>query len=339
MFSEFALVYAHVLAFISAAPARVCLLLVPLLVGATGCLSSSAERRSPGFTAMTYNVFFERPDYATGERLIRDANPDILFLQEVTTGWQPTFDRLRDLYPHQCSAADTRGDGNALLSRLPLTDVRRLPPTVGWYGGWYAIAETPVGPVQILGLHLMPPLTEKEEFSFRAFLKTGRVHRREIQTFCREVDLEAPLLILGDFNESGQGAAGGWLHKQGLRCALARHDWFSPTWAWIKSPLVNGRLDHIFHTEHLHPVDSHVINDGVSDHLPVLAAFHATEHLTPAVLARLQSRLNVAYAARVPTPERESTPQSPDALRTARNGARPNAPAQDVTGPASAAVN
>lgn len=321
------------------APARVGLAFIPLLVGATGCLSSSAERRGPGFTAMTYNVFFERPDYATGERLIRDASPDILFLQEVTAGWQPTFERLRDLYPYQRSAADARGDGNALLSRLPLSHARRLPPTVGWYGGWYAIAETPIGPVQVLGLHLMPPLTEKEQFSLRAFLKTARVHRREIETFCREVDLEAPLLVLGDFNESGQGAAGGWLHRQGLRCALAQHDWFSPTWAWIKLPLIHGRLDHIFHTDHLHPVESYVINDGVSDHLPVLVAFHATEHLTPDVLARLRNRVDVAYAAQVPTPERKSTPQSPDALRTARQGERPNRSAQNVTGAASAAVN
>jgi endonuclease/exonuclease/phosphatase family metal-dependent hydrolase len=225
------------------------------------------------FTVATYNLFACRIDHEAGERMIREIDADVVFLQEVTECWGPVFESMRNCYPHQFSSGDTEGLGNALLSRLPLIRIRNLPAEHGWHGAWFAVVDTPVGPVQLLGVHLAPPLTADNQFSLGALLATGRIHRREIQDFTRDVDFDAPLIILGDFNENERGAAAMWVRLRGLRSALMQFDPFSPTWAWDEDPGVTARLDHIFHSPDLELTHAQVIPGGASDHQPVVAAF------------------------------------------------------------------
>jgi endonuclease/exonuclease/phosphatase (EEP) superfamily protein YafD len=255
-----------------------------LLAGA-GCQSAadSARWEHAQLRVMTYNLFVDRRDFEAAERVIRAADADVVFLQEVTTDWEPTLQVLRDCYPYQELAPDDIGLGNALLSRLPLDDVHRLPARHGWHGAWFAEVETPVGQVQLLGVHLTPPLTDDDRFTLGALLKTGPIHRREIEAYCEEIDFDEPLIVLGDFNENEGGAAASWLRRQRLQSALARFDLFTPTWRWVDAPLVSGRLDHVFHSAHLQPCYADVVNDGASDHWPVVAAFNLPDGEAAAV--------------------------------------------------------
>lgn len=246
-----------------------------LLLLGSGCNRACRlnDWESAPLTVMTYNVFIDRPNFAAVEAIVREAGTDVVFLQEVTTDWAGTLSGLRDLYPQQECAADEQGRGNVLLSRLPLANVRRVPARFGWHGGWFATVSTSQGEVQVLCVHLKPPLQDNGQFSFGALIDTGPVHRQEIETFANEADLSKPLIVLGDFNENEEGAAARSLKRSRLVSALSQFDVLSPTWTWVDSPFVTARLDHIFHSADLRATYAAVVRGGVSDHQPVVAAF------------------------------------------------------------------
>lgn len=247
-------------------------ILTLLLLAATGCRTTAAKHDA-AFSVVTYNVFVDRPDFDAVEHIVRDADADVVFLQETTARWTKTLKDMGRRYPYQHGELDTHGMGNVLLSRLPIVRVQRLPARYGWHGAWFAVVSTPIGPVQILGVHLTPPLTDDSHFTVGAFLETGPAHRQEIEDFCAAIDFDAPLVVLGDFNEDESGAAASWLRQHGLRSALDQFDLISPTWAWVGTPLVTARLDHVFYSNRLQPRFAKIFPAGKSDHHPVLAAF------------------------------------------------------------------
>lgn len=251
-------------------------MLAAMLAGlvAAGCRTTPPViPDGPALKVMTYNVFYERAEPDEGEELIRKEGPDFVFLQEVTDIWYPTFQSLRTDYPYQKVRIEGLGLGNAILSREPMTRVQRLPAEYGWHGGWYVQIHTGLGPVQVLGVHLKPPLTDDSVFTLDALLATGPIHRQEIEQYYRHVDPDLPLIVLGDFNEEASGAAATWLQSRGLKDSLATYDLFTPTWRWAELGLVTLRLDHIYHTSDLKCIDARVHPDGMSDHEPVVAVF------------------------------------------------------------------
>lgn len=238
-----------------------------------GCQTNGARPLGATFSVMTYNVCVDRPDMDTVEHIIRESKADIVFLQEVTTDWAPTLSSLRGQYPHQRFTGDVQQVNNALLSRFPLANTSRMSTRCGWHAAWFAVAKTPIGDVQLLGVHLAPPLTRDRRLTVSSLLQNGPIHEQEITQYCIDIDFNSPLIVLGDFNENDGGAAASWLRKRGLQSALGNHDILSPTWVWPQMPLLTGRLDHIFYSSHLHAWDARVAWGGSSDHRPVIAAF------------------------------------------------------------------
>lgn len=248
-------------------------LLLPVAI--TGC-AAPAGRVTPqrgSFTVLTYNLYADHPDYDVYERIIRASDADLVFLQEVTSGCAPTFHALKDMYPYQRWTDEPNGRGNAILSRRKLRHALHLPPRHGWHGAWLAHVETAVGDVQVLGVHLMPPLTPDSRFTLGAMFNAAAVHPRELDEFCDQVDFNAPLVVLGDFNEDEYGAATTSLERRGLRRAIAFQDLLKPTWRYDNLPLIARRLDHVYYSPDLRRIRSSVLEMGRSDHWPVLASF------------------------------------------------------------------
>lgn len=225
----------------------------------------------PRFSVMTYNLYWKNPDPGKGKRIIQEVDADLVFIQEVTAEWEPACEALQYRYPFQRCEMDDVGHGNAVISRWPILEARRIDAEHGWHGGWYLRVLTPLGLLQIVGVHLMPPFNQNHSFSFTALVKTGPVHRREIRRFMEEVEPGIPLIILGDFNEDEHGAATSWLFCQGMYSALALHDAFTPTWKWDEGGWLKARIDHVFFTPDLRCIAAEVIPDQSSDHEAVVA--------------------------------------------------------------------
>ena len=117
-------------------------------------------------------------------------------LQETHSGWETYLtEKLRDLYSyrifrHHINTSATRHDedgshagGMAVLSRFPLKEVfYGQPPVQGSFFPLLVVSvELPSGDcVQLINVHLRPPISHEQKFSVRAYFSTTGVRREEL---------------------------------------------------------------------------------------------------------------------------------------------------------------
>lgn len=265
------------------APVRVLGLfgLIFLAVLCSSCLRATRSTRAPlkgepTVAVLTYNVNYGiAGDPATIEA-IEKAGADLVFLQETNEAWQAAIeDRLKGRYPHQHFYHQPMAGGQAVLSRRPFEVRGVLPSPTRWFPALRVVAESPLGPLQVLALHLHPPITEDGSW-VRGYFSTDSLRRAEIEAFGAALEPGLPTLVLGDFNEGTSGAAVRWLERRGLRTVLPEYAPAAKTWRWLVGLglfLLSAQLDHIAYDGGLEPLAARVLRTGRSDHFPVRAVF------------------------------------------------------------------
>jgi endonuclease/exonuclease/phosphatase (EEP) superfamily protein YafD len=229
----------------------------------------------PHFRVLTFNVNWggPRPDLAV--KAIADSGADIVCLQETNPSWETLLRKaLAEQYPHMMFRHFSGAGGQAFLSRLTMKDTTYVTNKAGWFPGWVVEAQTPAGTVQIMNVHLRPPLSDHGGFSLGALYSTKEVRFREIKNLHPHLDDKLPAIVIGDFNENTSGKAAGWLKDKGLKDALVEFDPYGKTWRWRTSlGTFSACFDHVFYTPHLHCLEAGVVKEGASDHFPVTAVF------------------------------------------------------------------
>jgi endonuclease/exonuclease/phosphatase (EEP) superfamily protein YafD len=252
------------------------------LVFALACVAACAgpERRArpptpgrPHLTVMTYNVNFGiAGDPATIE-VIRRGGADVVFLQETTEAWEASLrGELAAAYPHMQFRHCCGAGGLAVLSRHPFTELDYWePPPGGWFPAWRLEVDSPLGAIEVLNVHLKPPLDERGSV-VRGYHASKRIRVDEISSYVEGLGGDLPLLIVGDFNEGRDGDALAYLRRRGLRSALPELQPDADTWRWTTTSgsTVHAQLDHVVVDHSLVPIDATVIEGGRSDHLAVL---------------------------------------------------------------------
>ena len=249
------------------------LLLAPVLACSSGRLV--ARSPTPGrahLTVMTYNVNYGIPGDAPTIQAIRQGDTDLVCLQETTPAWESSLrHELAERYPHMAFVTAPGAGGLGLLSAAPFENLGVQDNPRGWFPSWRVRVHAPAGDVQVLLVHLHPPVSESGSY-VSGYFSTGDRRRQEILQFTRALDLAQPTLVVGDFNESG-GAALRHLSGLGLRDVVDEFG-LGTTWHW---PTSFGDLrmtfDHVFHSPQLTPLNAWVRQAGRSDHLPVVAVF------------------------------------------------------------------
>lgn len=165
------------------------------------------------------------------------------------------------------------GGGLAFLSRGPARGVAYLPSETGWFDGWIMSFETVLGPVQVLNVHLRPPVSDSGGWA-SGYFSTGDDRMREMERFYEQLRSDTPMLIAGDFNDGENSPVLRWLEEKGLVNALPQFDYRTPTWEWRTSVVtLKRRMDHIVYSPELRCCSARVIKAGASDHFPVEAVF------------------------------------------------------------------
>ena len=154
---------------------------------------------------------------------------------------------------------------------------REAPGT--WHPGWLVRVQTPAGPVQLLNVHLRPPVAECPDgvyrFGLRAFFGAFKVRRKQLEQLVEWTDLGTPTVVLGDFNEQDGDPAIAWARKEkGLANATSQFDpWASTRNGWSVLLPFGRRLDQVLYSPQLKCLHSQVIKGGGSDHRAVMATF------------------------------------------------------------------
>ena len=243
-----------------------------------GCATYIAPRAPNGTTphlvVMTYNVNFGLAGDPATIDAIKQGDADVIFLQETNEAWEAALrSGLSERYPHMQFRHCCNAGGLAILSKYPFEDKAYVDPVGdGWFPAWVVVVDSPLGEVQVLNVHLRPPLSDSGSV-VSGYFSTPPIREKEIKRFHEELDPALPTLVVGDFNESG-GDALSFLEERGMISGLKRFDTPQDTWRWNTSiGEVGSQLDHIVHDKRLQPLNVRVLKAGRSDHLPVLGTF------------------------------------------------------------------
>jgi endonuclease/exonuclease/phosphatase family metal-dependent hydrolase len=223
---------------------------------------------------MTYNLNYGNPEPKSALDAIARADVDIVLLQEVTSEWKRVLEgRFAKQYPHSIFRIHTRAAGGlAVLSKLPITAEELFPsPERGGFPAERLVVETGFGALQILNVHLRPAIDGGSWI--KGFMTTPPLRRREIESYWRKMVKDMPTIVAGDFNEDSTGTALSFLARQGL----SRVDTKGPT-TWRYQVTTHGKtsdllkldIDHVMVDGRLSARDGTVLDEGHSDHLPVV---------------------------------------------------------------------
>ena len=215
---------------------------------------------------MSYNILYLNQQLDDATALIKETQPDILLLQEVTPPIARALqEQLSDLYPETAPYFTYgRRMGQVVISRYPLT-----PGETSFDNGRLqkAVAETPAGPIGVWNVHPRTPRVWDEQYHQFVGLAS------EIAAY------DGPLIVGGDFNTTDQSETYHMVSRH-LQNAHWEAGWgfgFSfPAHAPrvkripILTPIV--RIDHIFYNDHFFAQRAATLShSGGSDHYPVVA--------------------------------------------------------------------
>jgi vancomycin resistance protein VanJ len=253
----------------------VLLLLSPLTACARPAQAPSAPNPGrPHFTLLTFNVNYGLRDAPQNLRAIVDADADVVLLQEATPALErATLRLMKTLYPHQQYRYCCGAGGLGVLSKHPFEDVNYIDSPIGWFPGWWVRVDTPAGPVQVLSVHLRPPVSDGGSW-VKGYFTTGPLRLKELAAYMAKREAGVPTIVAGDFNET-RGAAMDLLRGAGLDDAVAAfHSGDAVTWRWrTRVGDIELALDHVFHDDGLRARNAEVLDAGASDHLPVKVLF------------------------------------------------------------------
>ena len=233
--------------------------IVPLYIGSF----SPGNPHAPVFRAMLINVNTHAGDPARVARAIREANPDIVVLEEISSRWIAQLEPELRGWPHVCREPREDNFGIGLFSKLPLASSRIIQ--VGDAGVPTIVAEVDSGKgrLTVVATHPLPP--------------GGRTYAR-----WRDDQLEklvpiirgavGPVLLMGDLNITPWSAHFKRLVKRsGLRDSTRGYG-FQPTWPADMLALLIP-LDHCLHSDSIRVVGRRVGSDVGSDHYPLIVDF------------------------------------------------------------------
>ncbi|RZJ29706.1 MAG: endonuclease [Brevundimonas sp.] len=223
---------------------------------------AAPEPDAPVVRLYSANVFYLNEDVAAMRRSIEAAEPDIIILIELGRAPLGQLDTLLAGYPHRAGSMrmdETRGPSRSIIaSRWPLRQVENRPDGLH---SVTAVAETPLGDVNIIGVHLTRPWPFQYQWGqISQTMALGDIRRT----------LEGPVIIAGDFNSVSSARIGRQM-KDDL--GLAPAGGFPGTWpSDLPSPL-GITIDQVWRSPDLAFVSRRTGRPNGSDHRPVVTEF------------------------------------------------------------------
>jgi endonuclease/exonuclease/phosphatase (EEP) superfamily protein YafD len=193
---------------------------------------------------------------------IRQADPDILLLEEVTPKWAADLTVLRSAYPYRVAEPQEGCFGIMLLSKHPLKNSEVLNIGNAAVPSIVTDIYLPDGEISFIGTHPVPPVG-KDYFQER--------NSQLMELPYLAADQKHPVLLLGDFNTTPFSYWFKRVTETGLKNSMQGFG-FQPTWP-VQLPWPRIPIDHALHSEQIVIHNRTVGGDIGSDHLPVIVDF------------------------------------------------------------------
>jgi len=231
------------------------------------------------FSVATYNINFGNPNLKGIVQTIGKADADVVCVQENTAASRNHLTRhLKRLYPHMRFRDGRYAEGFAFLSKVPITDLKFLPRTAGYFGTWLCRVRLGGRQIQIANVHLrptIPPGEAKLKELWKLLVRTERIRLREIAALHKQLSKTLPVIVAGDFNAPPMLPSAAFLTERGFTDSFASGNEDAPrhsTWWWRSGDVVwRFRLDYIFHSRQMRTQSSQILPSNASDHYLVVS--------------------------------------------------------------------
>lgn len=236
----------------------------------------------PNFRIATFNVESGKSNDLATVSAVGATGADIICLEEVDAGWVEALSaRYADAYPYRVFHPQEGAEGLGVMSKWPVVDQGKLPVPNNWHPGWALLVSTPAGYMETIVVHLRS-LHDGAGSPVNEYATWESDHVAELQSFLsktatNEPPVTLPTMIIGDFNEGPDGDSIHYLESLGYQDMLWLYHPGQFTW---RAPSLGGQftqaLDHVmFDASWLVPLNSYVVRQGNSDHIPVIARFES----------------------------------------------------------------
>lgn len=220
------------------------------------------EPDAPIVRLYSANLYYLNDDVAAIRASIEAADADVVVLIELGGDAAGRIDELLEGYPHRAASMrldQTRGPSRSVIgSRWALS---ALPDHPDGLHAVATVARTPLGGLNIVGVHLTRPWPFQEQW--------GQIS----QTMALQDvvgDLTGPVVVAGDFNSVSSARIGKQVRRDlGLHPAPG----FPGTWpADVPAPL-GMTIDQVYASPDLAFVSRRLGRSNGSDHRPVVTEF------------------------------------------------------------------
>lgn len=252
--------------FISAACFLYCLVSIILFTS----LAPTTVEESKGKTNNTLSIFISNvyqynTDYSKTLNIIRELDPDLIFLLETDSGWEKGMKPLSENYPHQIKEIKSDTYGLMLLSKIAFEQAQLLHRVKADIPSVEVLLKLDGEEIKISGLHPKPPLPGEALWATK---KDRELLRTAISINSSTVKHH---LLIGDLNDVAWSSVTRRFKRiTGMKDPRQGRGFFPtfPSWSPIRIP-----LDHVFCSSGFRLVEFKLAGKTGSDHFPVFVEF------------------------------------------------------------------
>lgn len=209
---------------------------------------------------VTANLMRANQEHGLFLDFIEEADPDVIFIQELNDAWSRSLQALVETYSHYAMKPRPDNFGIAMFSRIPLDEI-----DIVYYGeasvpAVHARITLDGRSVSLLSYHALPP-SSREYTAARD---------RQLEAIGDYVAAQEDLVIVaGDLNVTPWSPKyKSMIRESGLKNARRGYG-IKPTWSNIPSPIALLPLDHVLLSPDIAVSSFRVGPDINSDHRPL----------------------------------------------------------------------
>ena len=217
---------------------------------------------APALTLYSANLWARNTEVEAIARSIAEADADIIVLVELGDAPSAQLETVLAGYPHR--VLNTRVDRPsgaaraAIASRYPLTVIADRPDSLVSVA---ATAQTPLGPINIIGAHLTRPWPFQYQW--------GQINQATALAAIRR-DMTGPVIAAGDFNSVSSARIGRQIQAE---AGLIPAPGWPGTWPSAAPSAVGMTIDQVWRSPDLALLERKLGRKNGSDHRPVITRF------------------------------------------------------------------
>jgi endonuclease/exonuclease/phosphatase (EEP) superfamily protein YafD len=217
---------------------------------------------APVVRVYSANLYYLNDDVAAIRSSIEAADADVVILIELGEEATRQADTILEGYPHRVASLRldvSRGPSRSIIaSRYPL---RTLPDPPDGLHSVGAVADSPLGRLNLIGVHLTRPWPYQYQW--------GQISQTMALTEIRGA-LTGPTIVAGDFNSVSSARIGRQIKAD---MGLAPAPGIEGTWPTALPPILGITIDQVWRSRDLALVSRELGQANGSDHLPVVTGF------------------------------------------------------------------